>query len=390
MRSVELFVGAGGLGLGLARAGYRPEAVVEWDAGACSTIEFNKARGVKEVAHWPIKQMDVRDFVFSSVRKKIDLVSGGPPCQPFSLGGKHQGYDDTRDMFPQAIRAVRELQPTGFIFENVKGLKRQAFANYLEYIRLQLSYPEVTRKDNEAWEQHLSRLECHHSHGIEKGLTYQVMIRLLNAADYGVPQHRERLFIVGFKTGLNVDWHFPEKTHSKDRLLWDQWGTGEYWDRHKVASKHRPKQLIEAKRIEILKGTTFSQKEAWRTVRDALHGLPDPVIDPVKSNEYHNHVFRPGARVYPGHTGSKIDDPAKTLKAGDHGVPGGENMMVKPDGSVRYFTVRESARIQTFPDEYAFNGSWSEAMRQLGNAVPVLLAESVAKSVHEVMSKLPQ
>jgi len=94
-----------------------------------------------------------------------------------------------------------------------------------------------------------------------------------------------------------------------------------------------------------------------------------------------NHVFQNGAKIYPGHTGSPLDLPAKTLKAGDHGVPGGENMMVLGNGDVRYFTVRESARLQTFPDGYVFHGSWTETMRQLGNAVPVALGRQVAASV---------
>jgi DNA (cytosine-5)-methyltransferase 1 len=92
-------------------------------------------------------------------------------------------------------------------------------------------------------------------------------------------------------------------------------------------------------------------------------------------------MFQPGAKVYPGHTGSPLDEPAKTLKAGDHGVPGGENMLVLPDGAVRYFTVRESARLQTFPDDYGFCCSWTESMRQLGNAVPVALASSLASHI---------
>ena len=97
---------------------------------------------------------------------------------------------------------------------------------------------------------------------------------------------------------------------------------------------------------------------------------------------FHNHVLQPGARSYPGHTGSPVDMPAKALKAGDHGVPGGENMLRRVDGTVRYFTVRESARIQTFPDDYELHGSWTEAMRQLGNAVPVRLARIGAEAVH--------
>ena len=117
----------------------------------------------------------------------------------------------------------------------------------------------------------------------------------------------------------------------------------------------------------------------WITVRDAISDLPDPERRP--NSGVPNHVVNPGARSYPGHTGSPLDEPAKTLKAGDHGVPGGENMLARPDGSIRYFTVREAARLQTFPDDYVFQGAWSEAMRQLGNAVPVRLAETIARSV---------
>ena len=113
--------------------------------------------------------------------------------------------------------------------------------------------------------------------------------------------------------------------------------------------------------------------------------LPDPEGDARSPVIVHNHRFQPGARRYKGHTGSPLDLPAKTLKAGDHGVPGGENMMVKDDDSVRYFTVRESARLQTFPDGYVFHGAWTECMRQLGNAVPVELARLLGSSVAAVL-----
>jgi DNA (cytosine-5)-methyltransferase 1 len=131
----------------------------------------------------------------------------------------------------------------------------------------------------------------------------------------------------------------------------------------------------------MLQDSDRGRNSAWRTVRDALTGLPEPEFDPEAALSFADHRFQPGVKFYPGHTGSSLDFPAKTLKAGDHGVPGGENALVRIDGSGRYFTVRESARLQTFPDSYKFGGSWSEAMRQLGNAVPVTLARAVGVAV---------
>jgi DNA (cytosine-5)-methyltransferase 1 len=115
----------------------------------------------------------------------------------------------------------------------------------------------------------------------------------------------------------------------------------------------------------------------WKTLRDALRDVPDP-----RSNHgIDDHIYRDGARVYPGHTGSDLDWPSKTIKAGGHGVPGGENMIRFPDGSVRYFTVFEAKRVQTFPDDFVIKGAWGEAMRQIGNAVPVLLAEIIGREL---------
>ena len=124
---------------------------------------------------------------------------------------------------------------------------------------------------------------------------------------------------------------------------------------------------------------------AWRTTRDAIADLPDPECR-SSSGHIDNHVFQGGAKAYAGHAGSPYDEPAKTLKAGDHGVPGGENMLRRGDGTVRYFTVRESARLQTFPDDFIFDGSWTETMRQLGNAVPVDLGHVVLDSVAKVLN----
>jgi len=168
---------------------------------------------------WPLFEGDVREVDFKCHEGSIALVTGGPPCQPFSLGGKHQGRLDHRDMWPEAVRAVRETQPEAFIFENVKGLTRETFATYLAYIVFQLSYPDLKRRRSESWLDHHGRLERQHTSGRGKGGLHY---RVINAADYGIPQRRERVIFVGFRGDLNVEWRFPDATHSQDRLLWDQ------------------------------------------------------------------------------------------------------------------------------------------------------------------------
>lgn len=165
--------------------------------------------------------------------------------------------------------------------------------------------------------------------------------------------------------------------------------TGDYWERHKVPKRKRSdlaeryKERID--RLKVEQALFEPEEKPWRTVRDAIADLPNPERDDCSG--FHNHEHNAGARSYTGHTGSPLDEPAKTLKAGDHGVPGGENTIVMPDGSVRYFTVRESARLQTFPDDYIFHGVWTEAMRQLGNAVPVLLGETIANGIRSQLTQ---
>lgn len=383
MKAIELFAGAGGLGLGVGRAGFRAVDIVEWDRWCCDTLRENRARGSGIIRHWPEpREGDVREFSFTAFEDKVDLVTGGPPCQPFSLGGRHRADRDHRDMWSEAVRAVRETRPGAFIFENVKGLTRATFQTYFSYIYLQLSYPEIALRGGERWIDHRARLEQHHTSGGRSGLSYRVLPpKVLNAASYGVPQKRERVFFVGFRSDLGIEWSFPFETHSREALLWDQYRGGDYWDRHGMARKARPADLRAERAASRIRERP--EESPWRTTRDALLGLPDPELNPRGCALFPDHRLQRGARSYPGHTGSPLDEPAKTLKAGVHGVPGGENMLRRPDGSVRYFTIRESARLQTFPDDFVFHGSWSETMRQLGNAVPVDLAEVVARSVHE-------
>lgn len=375
MKAIELFAGAGGLGLGVSGAGFKPVLVIERDRWCCDTIRENRRNGVAAMRAWPSPtERDVRKFDFSPYEDAVDLVTGGPPCQPFSLGGKHRAHKDERDMWPEAVRAVRETRPKAFVFENVKGLTRQAFATYLEYVKLQLRFPEIEKRPIETSDGHFRRLSQHASARKRGALEYELSFKVLNAADYGVPQRRERVVFVGIRRDLGLDWAFPAPSHSREALLAEQ-SIDAYWDRHGVARKDRPE--IATAELAVFDG----KLKPWRTVRDAIADLPDPELNPVKAAKFANHVFQAGARSYPGHTGSPLDEPAKTLKAGVHGVPGGENMLLRPDGSVRYFTVRESARLQTFPDEFVFHGSWTETMRQLGNAVPVRLARVVMDGV---------
>jgi DNA (cytosine-5)-methyltransferase 1 len=122
-------------------------------------------------------------------------------------------------MFPEAVRVVRAVQPKAFVFENVRGLLRRSFAKYFEYVLLQLQYPELTRRPDEPWTSHLARLECHHTRGRQHGLHYRVVFQKLNAADFGVPQCRERVIIVGFRSDIQEPWSFPQPTHSEGALL---------------------------------------------------------------------------------------------------------------------------------------------------------------------------
>jgi DNA (cytosine-5)-methyltransferase 1 len=343
MESVELFTGCGGLALGLSRSGFRSQRMVEWNRDAVATVVHNRDLGVEHVSDWPIEQADVRSIDWKEHRG-LALVAGGPPCQPFSIGGKHRGDDDTRDMWPQAIRAVRECRPAAFLFENVRGLLRPKFQPYLEGIVSGLSRPD-------------------------RDLHYLTIVESVNAADFGAAQKRHRVIIAGLRSDLQSRLPKLVPTHSRSRMLWDQWVTGEYWEEHGLKVDLNAFSLTDAAEVRRLRKLGVEPMEKrWVTVRDKLRGLGEP-------NNQDNHAFQPGAKVYKGHTGSPLDQPAKALKAGNHGVPGGENMMVKDDGAVRYFTIREAARLQGLPDDFQFPRSWSESMRQLGNAVPAELGE---------------
>jgi len=381
MKTLEIFSGAGGLAKGLELAGFEHAAFVEFNKHACASLSKNFDSG-------RVFFGDIKDFDLDAL-EQVDTVAGGPPCQPFSLGGKHKANQDSRDMFPYAIRAIERLAPKAFVFENVKGLLRETFSDYFEYIILRLSYPDFASCKNADWTNHLAKLRTIENSSYI-GKRYNVKYKLINAADFGVPQTRERVVIVGTRSDLKISWSFPLETHSEDRLLWDMYVTGQYWDRHKVAKSLRPSLDAPLRerifRLEDKYGMFEPELLPWQTVRDVLSDAPDP----ESNHGIIDHIFRDGARTYPGHTGSDFDWPSKTIKAGGHGVPGGENMIRFSDGSVRYLTTFEAKRIQTFPDDFVITGAWGEAMRQIGNAVPVLLAEKIGRELAKKLKDAQQ
>jgi DNA (cytosine-5)-methyltransferase 1 len=380
MRSVELFAGCGGLALGIARAGFAHDLVIECDSDSVATLEENKRRKVRYVRDWEIAQHDTRTLDFSEL-KGVDLLSGGPPCQPFSIGGAHLGPRDPRNMWPEAIRAIRELRPNAFVLENVRGLFRPAFARYLNYIMFQLAYPNLRLRRGEAWTGHLARLRAHAKRGCGTP-TYRVLSRAINAADYGAAQKRHRAIFVGIAASYGNDWNFPEPTHSQEALVWSKHIEHDYWKSHGIRRICQPSSESEAQALERARDLRKKPKQKpWVTVRDMIADLPTP----TNREKIDGHWQHPGARTYPNHTGSCLDEPAKALKAGDHGVPGGENMLADRRGNVRYFTVREMARLQGLPDDFVVQGTWKAATRQLGNAVPTSIGECMGKAILKIL-----
>lgn len=383
MRSVELFAGCGGLALGVARAGFEHDFIVERDADSVKTLNENKKRKIKHVQHWDIEESDTRKLDFRGLGG-VDLLSGGPPCQPFSIGGKHLGHRDPRNMWPEAVRAVREIRPKAFLLENVRGLFRPDFSSYLEYITLQLAFPDLTRRSDEKWKTHLARLRRHSTAGGGRQGDYRVLSRAINAADYGAPQKRHRAIFIGVATEFGDDWEFPAPTHSQESLAWSKHVTCDYWKRHDARRVCEPSSEAEAQALKrVLERDKKPKESAWVTVRDAIADLPPP----CKREKVSGHWQHAGARAYPNHTGSNLDEPAKALKAGDHGVPGGENMLANRRGNVRYFTIREMARLQGFPDDFEVSGSWKAATRQLGNAVPTLVGQHMANAISTIIAR---
>ncbi|RSS27107.1 DNA (cytosine-5-)-methyltransferase [Streptomyces sp. WAC05458] len=417
---VELFAGAGGLAMAVHRAGFRPLLFNEFAKRACETLEANVAvrvpAGERPTVPGPGERVplvagDVQELDMRYLAGRVDVLAGGPPCQPFSLGGVARGDEDKRNMFPQMFRAVRQIRPKAVICENVRGLLRPSFKPYFDYIMRELELPFEERAKGATWQQHdaylLERLKREPDDPTER---YDIVMMPVNAADYGVPQIRNRVIIVAFRRDLKVDLarfrRLVQPTHSETALMRSM-ADGGYWERHSDVPNHV------RERVMARLPATLPMDDGlrpWHTLRDAIAGIgdnkplpevPDEWLDRTEHllGGFTEHIGWPGARIYDGHTPNELDRPAKTVKAGVHGVPGGESVMLldelvadrdAPDGvryKHRYMTVRETARVMTFPDSWILEGPRGEKMRQLGNAVPVALGEVFARAVSSVLDE---
>lgn len=369
---INLFAGAGGLAIGLRMAGFSPCEFYEIDRHSCDTLRYNTESSSPTLEGHAF-QGDLKSVDWYPLDRKVRLLAAGVPCQPFSLGGKHQADRDGRNLFPDTVKAIRQLRPSVILLENVRGLVRDAFRPYFEYVLRQLECPSLEPKQDELWQEHSARIARNQ---LEQGYKpeYRVKWSLLDAADFGVPQNRQRVLIVGTRSDL-PQYEFPVPTHSKAALVRSQC-RGEYWERHGI-----PKPDVVPGNGTLL--PIENDRLPWVTVRDALKELPEAA--PNESEARMNHWTIPGAKAYAGHKGSLLDWPSKTIKAGVHGVPGGENTLISDEGCVRYYTLREAAKIQAFPDTHFFAGARLHITRQIGNAVPCLLAAAVARPLYELV-----
>lgn len=326
--AIDLFSGAGGLTLGLQNAGWTVEAAIEFDETASSTHQHN-------FPHSQHLRKDVREIDFRRFRG-VDMVAGGPPCQPFSVSGKRMGQFDVRDMVPEFVRAVSEAKPKAFLMENVAGLTNRRFESYLA-----------------------KKITDFHDLG------YTVFSKVLNAAEYGVPQKRKRLILIGLRSDQDRIFSYPRKTHGEDANA--PYVTTEECLRGVPDDVPNNAKVVFCKNPVLRKspyaGMLFNGK--GRPLES--HGLSHTI--PASAGGNRTHILDPLQVVSKYH--------AKLMCGG------------KPEEGqleeVRRITVRESARIQTFPDDFEFLGRQSSRYSQVGNAVPPLLAQKVGSALRSAL-----
>ncbi len=331
--SVELFAGAGGLALGLEKSGFNAVALNELDKDACKTLEINRPQ-------WTIIQGDVQQIDFTQFAD-IDLVSGGFPCQAFSYAGEKLGFEDTRGtLFFQFARAIKEMRPKIFLGENVRGLLNHDHGKTLSVIKSVIA---------------------------DLGYTL-IEPKVLKALFYRVPQKRERLFLVGIRNDLiqfaQFEWPSP---YYKILVLKDALKAGELYDTDVPESDG---QAYPKRKKEIL--SYVPQGGYWRD-------LPDDLQREYMQGSY----FLTGGKTGMARRLS-WDEPSLTLTCS----PAQKQTERCHPEETRPLTIREYARIQTFPDEWHFAGSMSSQYKQIGNAVPVNLAYAVGRSLVSLLNSI--
>ena len=330
---LELFAGAGGLAIGLEKAGLKCSALNEIDKWACQTLRTNRP-------NWKVLEGDIKDYDFTSFKGGIDVVTGGFPCQAFSYAGKKLGLNDARGtLFYEFARVVQEVHPKICIGENVRGLLNHDRGRTLEGM--------------------ISILD-------EIGYNVVSPVEVLKAINYNVPQKRERLILVAVRKDIDVEYYYP-KPFSEIYTLKDALKKGSLFEKDVPPSigatypKHKKVVL-----------DLVPQKGYWR----------DLPLDIQK--EYMQKSFYLGG----GKTGMARrigwDEPCLTLTCSPAQK---QTERCHPD-ETRPFTVREYARIQTFPDEWEFAGSISQQYKQIGNAVPVNLAKEIGYSIISFLNKV--
>ena len=322
---LELFAGAGGLAIGLEKAGLKCVALNEIDHWAAETLRKNRP-------HWNVMEGDVKNFSFKNLKNQVDVVTGGFPCQAFSYAGKKLGLNDARGtLFYEFARVVDETKPLICVGENVRGLLNHDSGRTLEGMKSILD--EIGYRP--------------------------VDPRILKAIFYNVPQKRERLILVGIRKDIEVDFSFP-KPYKKIYALKDALKAGELYPTNVPESEGS---LYPKRKREIL--DKVPPGGYWRNLPLNLQ------------KEYMQKSFYLGG----GKTGMarrmSWEEPSLTLTCSPAQK---QTERCHPD-ETRPFTVREYARIQTFPDEWEFAGSVSNQYKQIGNAVPVNLAKEVGYSI---------
>lgn len=331
---VELFAGAGGLALGLEQAGFKSVLLNEKDKYACQTLRANRP-------DWNVIEDDITNVDFSHLKGQVDLLTGGFPCQPFSYAGKQLGFEDLRGTLVfEMARAIKEIQPKVFLAENVKGLTENDGGRTLKTI----------------------------IHVLEE-LGYTIVEQdVYKAIFYKVPQKRERLIIIGVRNDLAAEAKFV-KPSPYYRLLTvkDALQAGELFD---SAVPESVGQAYPKRKAEIM--AHVPEGGYWR----------DLPIDLQK--EYMLGSFYLGG----GKTGMarrlSWNEPSLTLTC----APAQKQTERCHPSEHRPLTTREYARIQTFPDNWQFEGSASQVYKQIGNAVPVNLALAVGKALVRMLNSL--